>query len=152
MIIVNIIKRRNNYAVRISDDGGWCSQWFFFQLLANAQKDRHEQFVIASKNHKAYEESINNARSYNNNHSNWVRRFIVIVSYTIAIFLVVAGLFVPTNILIETPIYSILGLFSWGGELEVLKVSGVVAYPWISHGIMGIISFYFGQKPAKRGQ
>ncbi len=122
---------------------------FLFQMAANAQKDRAEQFKMLSKTHKMTEDSIKAARAFDTPSSNWVRRFIVVCSYGIAMFLIVAGLFVPTNIITDIPTFNFLGL-TLGGGIEVIKLNGIVAYPWIAQSVMAIIAFYFGQKPAKR--
>ncbi len=129
---------------------GGAGTGFLFQMLANAQKDRQEQFQMITKNHKAYENSLKAARSMDTKNSNWVRRFIVIVSYALAAFLIIAGLFVPTNLIVEAAGGSFLGLFTWGGETKIVAVSGLVAYPWLITSVLSIVSFYFGQKPAKR--
>ncbi len=122
---------------------------FLFQMAANAQKDRAEQFKMLSKTHKMTEDSIKAARAFDTPSSNWVRRFIVIVSYSMAVFLIVAGIFVPTNIITDLPVATFLGI-TFGGGTEIIKLNGIVAYPWIAQSVMAIIAFYFGQKPAKR--
>ncbi len=123
---------------------------FFFQLAANAQKDRQEQFKMLTKSYKMTEDSIKAARAFSSPSTNIIRRFIVVVSYALAAFLVIAGLFVPTNLIVEAAGGNFLGLFTWGGDTKIITVSGLVAYPWLITSILSIVSFYFGQKPAKR--
>ncbi len=129
---------------------GGAGAGFFSQLIANAQKDRHEQFKMLTKSHELAEKSTKAAREFDTKSSNWVRRFIVLASYIMAAFLIIAGLFVQTNIITEVPSSSFLGLFEYGGGTKVLTLTGLVAFPWLTTSILAIVSFYFGQKPAKR--
>ncbi len=129
---------------------GGAGTGFIFQMLANAQKDRQEQFAMITKSHKMAEDSAKAARAYNAPGANIIRRFIVVISYALAAFLVIAGLFVPTNLIVEAAGGNFLGLFTWGGDTKIITVSGLVAYPWLITSILAIVSFYFGQKPAKR--
>ncbi len=129
---------------------GGAGAGFFSQLIANAQKDRHEQFKMLTKSHELAEKSVKGAREFDTKSSNWVRRFIVLASYIMAAFLIIAGLFVQTNIITEVPSSSFLGLFEYGGGTKVLTLTGLVAFPWLTTSILAIVSFYFGQKPAKR--
>jgi hypothetical protein len=123
---------------------------FVGQMLANAQADKQLKFLIKSKQFKLIESSIANARKFTNIFVNMTRRFIVVVILLILVFLSVAGMFVPTNMIVEVPAGSFLGLINWGGGTKIITVEGLVAYPWLSITLNGIIGYYFGQGPAKR--
>lgn len=96
------------------------------------------------------EDSINNAKKDQSSFANVTRRFIVVMLFVMLLFILVAGMFVDTNMIMEGSEKSFLGLFSWGGGEEIVTVKGLVAYPWLSSMVSAIIGYYFGQGSAKR--
>ena len=124
---------------------------FMFKMTANARADEHQRFLVQAKEFKAVEASIDNARKFQSNFTNTTRRFIVVMLFLMLIFILVAGAFIPTNLVVEVPRGSFLGLINWGGGTKIINVSGLVAYPWLTHMVSAIIGYYFGQGSAKRG-
>lgn len=123
---------------------------FLFKMSANKQADTQQQFLIATKKFKMVEDSIANAKKDQSSFANVTRRFIVVSVFVMLVFILVAGIFVPTNMIVDVPAGSFLGLFSWGGGTKIITVTGLVAYPWMSHMVCSIIGYYFGQGSAKR--
>lgn len=123
---------------------------FISKMSANARADEHQRFIMQSKQHEQREGSITNARSDKSVPTNKIRKFIVFMSFGMVAFLIVAGIYIQTNMIIHVPQGSFLGLFKWGGGIEIITVTGLVAYPWLSHMVSAIIGYYFGQGSAKR--
>jgi hypothetical protein len=123
---------------------------FIFKMMANSSADMYKLLELQLKDKEKVEKSISNARKFTNAFVNITRRFIVIAVFAMLGFLVVAGVFVPTNILIEVLPTSILGIIKFGGGVDVITVEGLVAYPWLPAMATTIIGFYFGQGAVKR--
>jgi hypothetical protein len=123
---------------------------FIFKMMANSSADMYKLLALRLKDKEQVEESISSARKFTNAFVNFTRRFIVIAVFAMLGFVVVAGVFVPTNILIEVLPTSILGFIKFGGGVDVITVEGLVAYPWLPAMATTIIGFYFGQGSAKR--
>jgi len=123
---------------------------FIFKMLANMQADSQQKFLVREKEFKMVEDSISSARKFQSSWTNITRRFIVVMLFLMLVFLLVAGVFIPTNMVIDVPQGSFLGLINWGGGTKIITVSGLIAYPWLSHMIPAIIGYYFGQGSAKR--
>jgi hypothetical protein len=123
---------------------------FIFKMTANARADEHQRFLVQTKKFKMVEDSIISARKNQSSFTNMTRRFIVVMLFVMLVFLLVAGVFIPTNMVIDVPQGSFLGLLNWGGGTKIITVSGLVAYPWLSHMVSAIIGYYFGQGSAKR--
>lgn len=123
---------------------------FIFKMMANSKADTQQRFLIREKEFKMVEDSVANARKDQSPFANLIRRFIVLMLFSMLLFILVAGAFIPTNIVIDVPRGSFLGLFNWGGGTKIITVSGLVAYPWLTHMVSAIIGYYFGQGSAKR--
>lgn len=123
---------------------------FIFRMMANSSADMYKLLEIQLKDKEQVEKSISSARKFANAFVNFTRRFIVIAVFAMLGFLVVAGVFVPTNILIDVLPTSILGIIKFGGGVDVITVEGLVAYPWLPAMATSIIGFYFGQGAVKR--
>lgn len=123
---------------------------FIFQMMANAQANLKQERLAKSEQFKEVEGSISTARKFQNAFVNITRRIIVMSMQGSLIFLLIAGMFVQTNIFVDVPISSFLGLFTWGGGTKIVTVNGLVAYPELMHMMAAIIGFYFGQGAAKR--
>lgn len=122
---------------------------FLFRFAANQQANNHLKRLAKAKNFKAVEESMAAARKLQNGFAAITRRIMAMVLLGMIVFLLVAGVKIPTNLIIEVPAGSFLGIFSWGGGTEIITVSGLVAYPWLPNMVFIITGFYFGQGSAK---
>lgn len=122
---------------------------FIFKMLANSNAGMFKLAEAKLKDKEQAEKSISNARKFTNAFVNFTRRFIVIAVFAMLSFVVVVGVVVPTNILIDVPPTSILGIIKFGGGVDVITVNGLVAYPWLPAMATTIIGFYFGQGAVK---
>ena len=123
---------------------------FISKMWANNAADNAAQHKMLLESHTANEKSVKSARRLQTPAANTMRRFIVIALFAMLALLLVGGFFGSTNILIETAGTNWFGLFTTGAGLDVLTVDGLVAYPWMHHAVLSIISFYFGTGVAKR--
>ena len=125
----------------------------FISAQAKARDDRDKMLhdlTLASV--KAEDASRELARKDQSKSTHWGRRFItvsVLVAIIAAMFL--GGLLnIETSVPIKTPEYSILGIFSWGGDEVYQKIKGFVAFPELFLWGNSIVSFYLGSSVMKR--
>ena len=124
----------------------------FLKLMAQAQQDRAEQFKMATQRFKAAEDSINNARKFQNPNANWIRRFLVISFMSMAGFILLAPLLgQTTTVPVEvTTGFKFLFLDLSNTVTEYINLEGIVVPDWLSHAIMSVVGMYFGQSVVQR--
>jgi hypothetical protein len=84
--------------------------------------------------------------------SPWLRKFAAITVLLVAfggILLVAFFDSVPVSIVYEKVPRSFLGLFKWGGNLEVVEANGFVLADWFKFSVISIVMFLFGTGAAK---
>jgi hypothetical protein len=123
---------------------------FIFRMAANSQANIQQERLANSKQFAEVEVSTAAARKHQGKFASITRTIMAIVLLGMIVFLLVVGINVPTNLVIEIPAGSFLGVFSWGASTEIITVKGLVAYPWLPKMVFIIIGFYFGQGSAKR--
>lgn len=124
---------------------------FVMKFWASHREDRAEQERMKLERMGAVESSLVAAREYVSPNVNWIRRFIVVAILSMLGFIVIAGVFVPTNVPVITEGLSIMfGIVSFPDTTEFIRLEGLVAYDWLKHAILAIISFYFGQGAARK--
>ena len=123
---------------------------FLFRMAANKQADLQQERLANSKQFAEVEASTAAARKHQGIFASITRTIMTIVLLSMLVFLLVAGMSVPTNLVIEIPAGSFLGVFSWSASTEIKTVTGLVAYPWLPKMVFIVIAFYFGQGSAKR--
>ncbi len=124
----------------------------FLKLMAQAQQDRAEQFKMATQRFKAAEDSISNARKFQNPNANWIRRFLVISFMSMAGFILLAPLLgQTTTVPVEvTTGFRFLFLDLSNTVTEYINLEGIVVPDWLSHAIMSVVGMYFGQSVVQR--
>jgi|TARA_B100000035_G_scaffold148704_1_gene126768 uncharacterized membrane protein YfcA len=124
----------------------------FLKLMAQSQQDRAEQFKMATQRFKASEDSISNARKFQNPNANWIRRFLVISFMSMAGFILLAPLLgQTTTVPVEvTTGFKFLFLDLSNTVTEYINLEGIVVPDWLSHAIMSVVGMYFGQSVVQR--
>lgn len=125
----------------------------FMSESAKARDDRDKMLHnIVVTNLKVEDQSKELARKDQSKETHWGRRFItvsVLLAVIAAMFL--GGLIgIETSVPVKTPEYSLLGLFSWGGETVYQKIKGFIAFPELFLWGNSIVSFYLGSTVMKR--
>ena len=123
-----------------------------FKLMGQAQQDRAEQLQAALTRHDKTEDSINNARSFQNKNASWIRRFLVISFMAMAGFILLAPILgqhttVPVEI---TSGFKFLFFDFTNTVTEYITLEGIVVPEWLSHAIMAVVGMYFGQSMVSR--
>jgi len=105
---------------------------FALKYMANAQKDRHQQFMNAMKATEMAQKVVDGV---------WVRRFIVLIMMLLLVFIVTAPAFLDINTILVDEGW----LFTTTTEID-----GIIYDNTIRLILISIIGFYFGGAAATR--
>lgn len=122
------------------------------KLMAQAQEDRANQLNLALKRSDAAESYLDNARGFQTKNANWARRFLVVSFISMAAFILVAPLLGQNT---TVPVEVTSG-FKWlffdftKTVTEYKTLTGIVVPEWLSHAVMSVVGFYFGNSIVSR--
>lgn len=127
---------------------------FVLKYMAQAAKDRQEQFEMFIKTIQASDASADKAMARDSSSAGqWVRRLIVIA----ILFGVILAPFIlamigkPVIVEVSLPVKKhLLGMFSTGGKSVFYELNSYLLIPELRQSLMAIIGFYFGAGSAKR--
>jgi hypothetical protein len=122
------------------------------KMWSQSQQDKAEQQKALMQQFTASEDSVQNAREYNNPSAAWIRRFIVISFVSMAGFILTAPLWgystvIPVDV---TEGFKFLFLDFTKTVTQHIELTGMVTPTWLPHSINAIIGFYFGQAMTQR--
>lgn len=122
---------------------------FAMKLMAQKQADTTALIKLGMEKaaHSSQMADVASKRS-----SPWLRKFAAITVLLVAfggILLVAFFDSIPVSIVYEKAQRSFLGIFKWGGNLEVIEARGFVLADWAKFSIISVIHFLFGTGAAK---
>ena len=122
------------------------------KMWSQSQADKAEQQMALMRQFSAGQESVSNARAYQNPNAQWIRRFLVVSFMTMAAFILIAPVFgMPTVVPVEvTSGFKLLFLDFTNTVTEWQTLEGIVTPVWLPHAIMSVVGMYFGQSIASR--
>lgn len=127
--------------------GGLMKMW------GQAQADKQNQFEMMMERNKAVEQTVQNARQYQNPNAAWIRRFIVVMALLggLGIVFVAPLLNQVTNVPVEvTEGWKFLFFDFTNTATQYVQLEGFVTPEWLPVAIMNIIGFYFGSAAMQR--
>lgn len=127
--------------------GGLMKMW------GQAQADKQNQFEMMMERNKAVEQTVQNARQYQNPNAAWIRRFIVVMALLggLGIVFVAPLLNQVTNVPVEvTEGWKFLFFDFTNTATKYVQLEGFVTPEWLPVAIMNIIGFYFGSAAMQR--
>jgi len=122
------------------------------KMWSQAQSDKAEQQKALIQRFSASEDSVANARAYQNPNAQWIRRFLVVSFMGMAAFILTAPLLdLPTVVPVEvTSGFKFLFLDFTNTVTEWETLEGMVTPEWLPHAIMAVVGMYFGQSIVAR--
>jgi uncharacterized membrane protein YfcA len=122
------------------------------KMWSQAQSDKAEQQKALIQRFSASEDSVSNARAYQNPNAQWIRRFLVVSFMGMAAFILTAPLLdLPTVVPVEvTTGFKFLFLDFTNTVTEWETLEGMVTPEWLPHAIMAVVGMYFGQSIVAR--
>ena len=122
------------------------------KMWSQAQSDKAEQQKALIQRFSASEDSVSNARAYQNPNAQWIRRFLVVSFMGMAAFILTAPLLdLPTVVPVEvTSGFKFLFLDFTNTVTEWKTLEGMVTPEWLPHAIMAVVGMYFGQSIVSR--
>lgn len=105
------------------------------------------------RQNQATQETVNNARAYQNPNAAWIRRFIVVMALLGGLGIVFLAPFMNqvTNVPIEvTEGWKFLFFDFTNTATKYIQLEGFVTPEWLPVAIMNIIGFYFGSAAMQR--
>jgi len=122
------------------------------KMWSQSQQDKADQQKALMSQFSASQESVQDARNYQNPNAAWVRRFIVVSFVAMAAFILTAPIWgYPTMVPLEvTSGFKLLFLDFTNTVTEYVALNGMVTPTWLPHSINAIIGFYFGQAMTAR--
>ena len=122
------------------------------KMWSQAQSDKAEQQKALIQRFSASEDSVSNARAYQNPNAQWIRRFLVVSFMGMAAFILTAPLLdLPTVVPVEvTTGFKFLFLDFTNTVTEWETLEGMVTPEWLPHAIMAVVGMYFGQSIVSR--
>ena len=122
------------------------------KMWSQAQSDKADQQKALIQRFSASEDSVSNARAYQNPNAQWIRRFLVVSFMGMAAFILTAPLLdLPTVVPVEvTSGFKFLFLDFTNTVTEWKTLEGMVTPEWLPHAIMAVVGMYFGQSIVSR--
>ena len=122
------------------------------KMWSQAQSDKANQQTALIQRFSASEDSVSNARNYQNANAQWIRRFLVVSFMGMAMFILLAPLLnLPTVVPVEvTSGFKFLFLDFTSTVTEWITLEGMVTPEWLPHAIMSVVGMYFGQSIVAR--
>ena len=122
------------------------------KMWSQAQSDKADQQKALIQRFSASEDSVSNARTYQNPNAQWIRRFLVVSFMGMAAFILTAPLLdLPTVVPVEvTSGFKFLFLDFTNTVTEWKTLEGMVTPEWLPHAIMAVVGMYFGQSIVSR--
>ena len=122
------------------------------KMWSQAQSDKAEQQKALMQRFSDSEDSVSNARNYQNANAQWIRRFLVVSFMAMAAFILTAPLLdLPTVVPVEvTSGFKFLFLDFTTTVTEWRPLEGMVTPEWLPHAIMSVVGMYFGQSIVAR--
>jgi len=122
------------------------------KMWSQSQADKAEQQKALIQQFSASEDSVQNARNYQNPNAQWIRRFLVVSFMGMAMFILIAPILnLPTVVPVEvTSGFKFLFLDFTTTVTEWVTLEGMVTPEWLPHAIMSVVGMYFGQSLVSR--
>lgn len=122
------------------------------KMWSQAQSDKAEQQKALLQRFSASEDTVENARKYQNPNAQWIRRFLVMSFMGMAMFILLAPMWgLDTVVPIEvTSGFKFLFLDFTNTVTEWVSLEGMVTPEWLPHAIMAVVGMYFGQSIVSR--
>lgn len=122
------------------------------KMWSQAQSDKADQQKALIQRFSASEDSVSNARAYQNPNAQWIRRFLVVSFMGMAAFILTAPLLdLPTVVPVEvTSGFKFLFIDFTNTVTEWKTLEGMVTPEWLPHAIMAVVGMYFGQSIVSR--
>jgi len=122
------------------------------KMWSQAQSDKADQQKALLERFSSSEDSVANARAYQNPNAQWIRRFLVISFMGMAMFILLAPLLgqntvVPVEV---TSGFKFLFLDFTNTVTQWVTLKGMVTPEWLPHAIMAVVGLYFGQSITSR--
>ncbi|MCH9712840.1 MAG: hypothetical protein K0U20_09475 [Proteobacteria bacterium] len=122
--------------------GGGAVTGFIFQLIANHQHAKQQEYKLLLKGHELQEKSIENAR---NSGGIWMKRFAVFIMISLFAYISIGSPETATNLVKYEDGPSFLwGLVELAGETVVVPVEGMIMDDTLRVSVLTIMSFLFG--------
>lgn len=132
--------------------GGGAILGYVFQFITTLRNDNNNRIKtlleIQKGNDKSNAQYFNQAQTENKTAS-LIRSVLTFSIIGLFIFLVIAGIFVETNIIVVNEGFTFLGFQITGDTTSWVKKQGLIAYPTILNGMSAFIGYYFGKEAAK---
>tara|TARA_R110002020_G_scaffold245073_1_gene458745 strand:+ start:117 stop:551 length:435 start_codon:yes stop_codon:yes gene_type:complete len=122
------------------------------KMWSQAQSDKAEQQKALLQRFSASEDTVENARKYQNPNAQWIRRFLVMSFMGMAMFILLAPMWgLDTVVPVEvTSGFKFLFLDFTNTVTEWVSLEGMVTPEWLPHAIMAVVGMYFGQSIVSR--
>jgi uncharacterized membrane protein YfcA len=122
------------------------------KMWSQAQSDKAEQQKALLQRFSASEDTVENARKYQNPNAQWIRRFLVMSFMCMAMFILLAPMWgLDTVVPVEvTSGFKFLFLDFTNTVTEWVSLEGMVTPEWLPHAIMAVVGMYFGQSIVSR--
>jgi uncharacterized membrane protein YfcA len=122
------------------------------KMWSQGQSDKADQQKALIQRFSASEDSVQNARNYQNPNAQWIRRFLVVSFMGMAMFILTAPLLdLPTVVPVEvTSGFKFLFLDFTTTVTEWVTLEGMVTPEWLPHSIVAVVGMYFGQSIVSR--
>jgi len=122
------------------------------KMWSQSQSDKADQQKALIERFSASEETVQNARAYQNPNAQWIRRFLVVSFMAMAGFILLAPVLgfntvVPVEV---TSGFKFLFLDFTNTVTEWVTLEGMVTPEWLPHAIMSVVGMYFGQSIVTR--
>jgi uncharacterized membrane protein YfcA len=122
------------------------------KMWSQSQSDKAEQQKALLQRFSASEDTVENARKYQNPNAQWIRRFLVMSFMGMAVFILLAPMWgLDTMVPVEvTSGFKFLFLDFTDTVTEWVSLEGMVTPEWLPHAIMAVVGMYFGQSIVSR--
>ena len=122
------------------------------KMWSQSQSDKADHQNALTQRFSASEDSVSNARNYQNANAQWIRRFLVVSFMAMAAFILTAPILgydtvVPVEV---TSGFKFLFLDFTNTITQWTPLKGMVTPEWLPHAIMAVVGMYFGQSIVSR--